>query len=54
MQGQKQFTDQEVTRFRLSECVPPHNVYRHLDELLDLEFLYQATQALYSHTGQPP
>ncbi|MDF7815729.1 IS1182 family transposase [Hymenobacter sp. YC55] len=53
MQGKKQFTDQVVTHFRLSERMPPHNLYRRLDELLDLAFLYQQTQALYSHTGQP-
>lgn len=53
MQGQKQFTDKEVTRFRLSERVPPHNFYRRLAEVVDWDFLYQETQALYSHTGQP-
>jgi transposase len=53
MQGQKQFTDKEVTRFRLSERVPAHNFYRRLAELIDWHFLYEETQALYSHTGQP-
>ncbi|SMB92368.1 hypothetical protein SAMN00120144_2142 [Hymenobacter roseosalivarius DSM 11622] len=40
MQGKKQFTDQVVTHFRLSERVPAHNLYRRLDELQDLHFLY--------------
>src|SRR4028118_2055249 len=53
MQGQKHFMDKEVTRFRLSERVPAHNFYRRLAELVDGTFLYQQTQALYSHTGQP-
>jgi len=53
MQGQKQFTDKVVVRFRLSERVPRHNLYRRLDEVLNLRFLYEETQALYSHTGQP-
>lgn len=53
MQGKKQFTDQLVTHFRLSERVPAHNFYRRLDALLNLDFLYEATQDLYSHTGQP-
>jgi transposase len=53
MQGHKQFTDRVVLRFRLSERVPPHNLYRRLAELLDWGFLYEQTQALYSHTGQP-
>lgn len=53
MQGHKQFTDKVVTRFRLFERVPRHNLYRRLDELLDWNFLHKPTQALYSHTGQP-
>jgi transposase len=53
MQGHKQFTDRVVLRFRLSERVPKQNLYRRLAELLDWDFLYQQTQDLYSHTGQP-
>ncbi|SFQ82634.1 Transposase [Hymenobacter arizonensis] len=53
MQGKKQFLDKVVTRFRLSERVPPHNLYRRLAELVDWTFLYDETRALYSHTGQP-
>jgi transposase len=53
MQGHKQFVDKVVLRFRLSERVPPQNLYRRLAELLDWDFLYAQTQALYSHTGQP-
>ena len=53
MQGKKQYLDKEVTRFRLSERVPPHNLYRRLAELVDWTFLYDATRALYSSTGQP-
>jgi len=53
MQGQKQFTDKEITRFRLSERVPAHNFYRRLAGLVDWRFLYEETEALYSHTGQP-
>ena len=53
MQGKKQYLEQPITSFRLSERVPKHNLYRRLDELLDLRFLYDATQGLYSHTGQP-
>ncbi|MBF9239642.1 IS1182 family transposase [Hymenobacter sp. BT683] len=54
MQGKKLFLDQEVTRFRLSERVPLHNLYRRLAELVDWMFLYDETRTLYSHTGQPP
>lgn len=53
MQGHKQFVDKVVLRFRLSERVPKQNLYRRLAELLDWDFLYPQTQALYSHTGQP-
>jgi transposase len=53
MQGHKQFTDKVVTRFRLSERVPRHNLYRRLSELLDWEFLRPQTRPVYSHTGQP-
>jgi transposase len=53
MQGKKAFLDKEVVRFRLSERVPRHNLYRRLAELVDWTFLYDATQGLYSHTGQP-
>jgi transposase len=53
MQGHKQFVDKVVLRFRLSERVPKQNLYRRLAELLDWDFLYQQTQTLYSHTGQP-
>jgi transposase len=53
MQGKKLFLDKEVVRFRLLERVPPHNLYRRLAELVDWDFLYDETQALYSRTGQP-
>ncbi|ALW86693.1 hypothetical protein AUC43_17370 [Hymenobacter sedentarius] len=53
MQGKKQYLDKEVVRFRLSERVPPHNLYRRLAELVDWSFLYDETRGLYSHTGQP-
>jgi transposase len=53
MQGHKHFVDKVVLRFRLSERVPKQNLYRRLSELLDWDFLYEQTRALYSHTGQP-
>ena len=53
MQGKKPFLDKEVTRFRLSERIPPHNLYRRLAKLVDWTFLYDQTRALYSHMGQP-
>jgi transposase len=53
MQGHKHFVDKVVLRFRLPERVPKQNLYRRLGELLDWDFLYEQTRALYSHTGQP-
>jgi hypothetical protein len=53
VQGHRQFVDKVELRFRLSECVPKQHLYRRLAELLDWDFLYAQTQALYSHTGQP-
>jgi len=53
MQGHKHFVDKVVLRFRLSERVPKQNLYCRLGELLDWNFLYEQTRALYSHTGQP-
>lgn len=35
MQGKKQYLDKVVTRFRVSERVPAHNLYRQLAELVD-------------------
>lgn len=35
MQGYRQFTNKITSRFRLSERVPRHNLYRRLSEFLD-------------------
>ncbi|WP_210521693.1 transposase [Hymenobacter terricola] len=42
-----------MVRFRLSERVPRHNLYRRLAERVDWTFLYEEPRGLYSHTGQP-
>lgn len=52
-QGKKHYLERPITSFRLSERVPQHNLYRRLDELPDLTFLYDATAERYRHTGQP-
>jgi hypothetical protein len=44
MQGYKQFPDKVVLRFRLSERVLRHTLYRQLSELLDWGFLWAQTQ----------
>ena len=53
MQGKKQYLHREVTRFRLSEQAPPHNLYLRLAERVDLSFRCVETRALYRHTEQP-
>jgi transposase len=51
MQGKKQFQDKRLPSFRLSERVPKDNFYRRLKEVLDLEWLYAATQKYYGTEG---
>lgn len=51
MQGKKQFQDKRLASFRLSERVPKENFYRRLKEVLDLTWLYQATQKYYGREG---
>jgi hypothetical protein len=53
MQGKKQYLDKEVARFRLSERVQPHNLYRRLAEWVDWTVLYEETRALYSTLQRP-
>lgn len=53
MQGKKQYLDQEVTRCRHSERVPPHNPSQRLAKLVNWLFLSGKTRALYRHPGQP-
>lgn len=53
MQGKKVFTPKLFTDFRLDEFIPEHNIYKILDSKLDLNFIYQRTDYLYSHTGKP-
>src|SRR3954465_11923123 len=52
MQGKKQYQEKPVRFFRLSERVPKDNFYRRLNELLDLKWLYKATQHYYGTEGQ--
>jgi transposase len=51
MQGKKQDQDQRIPSFRLSERVPQDNFYRRLKEILDLEWLYEATKNYYGTEG---
>jgi transposase len=52
MQGKKQYTEKLFTNFQLSERVPAENFYRRLKELLDLNFLRNATAPYYGNEGQ--
>ncbi|MCP4441786.1 MAG: IS1182 family transposase [Aureispira sp.] len=52
MQGKKYYQEQLFTSFQLSEHIPPHNFYRQLKEVLDLDFLYAETRNYYGVSGQ--
>jgi hypothetical protein len=52
MQGRKRFLEKTRLSFKLSERVPPHNFYRRLKDLLDLDFLYGLTAPYYGKCGQ--
>lgn len=52
MQGKKQYTEKLFVQFQLSERVPVDNFYRLLDNVLDLQFLYKATNSFYGEQGQ--
>jgi hypothetical protein len=44
MQGKKHFSEKLFTNFQLSDRVPEDNFYRRLKEVLNLHWLYKATQ----------
>ncbi len=51
MQGKKNYQDKRLASFRLSERVPRDNFYRRLKDLLDLQWLYEATKKHYGTEG---
>src|SRR5215217_2752316 len=51
MQGKKNYQDKRIPSFRLSERVPHDNFYRRLKEVLDLQWLYEATKKYYGSEG---
>lgn len=52
MQGKKQFREKLFTSFQLSDRVPADNFYRRLKEVLNLQWLYKATEKYYGTEGQ--
>nr|WP_225539783.1 transposase [Empedobacter stercoris] len=52
MQGRKEFTPQLFYEISLERLVPPDNFYRHVNQVLDLHFLYKSTQKYYAIQGQ--
>ena len=52
MQGKKHYTEKLFTNFQLSERVPEDNFYRRLKQVIDLQWLYKATQQYYGTEGQ--
>ncbi|MFV0180505.1 transposase [Empedobacter falsenii] len=52
MQGRKEFTPQLFYELSLDRLVPPDNFYRHVNQALDLHFLYKSTQKYYGSQSQ--
>jgi transposase len=52
MQGKKKFTEKLFTHFQLSDRVPQDNFYRRLKEVVNLQWLYKATEKYYGTQGQ--
>lgn len=51
MQGQKPRQEKLFINYQLSNSVPNDNIYRRLNDLLDLSFLYKATAKYYGAVG---
>jgi transposase len=52
MQGKKEYQEKLFTSFQLSTYVPADNFYCRLRDLLDLQWLYKATEQYYGSEGQ--
>ena len=52
MQGKKGYQEKLFVSFQLSQYVPQDNFYRRLKDLLDLNWLYKATEKYYGSEGQ--
>jgi transposase len=52
MQGKKHYSEKLFKQFQLSDRVPEDNFYRRLKRVLDLHWLYKATQKYYGTEGQ--
>jgi transposase len=52
MQGKKHYSEKLFKQFQLSDRVPAENFYRRLRGVLDLHWLYKATQKYYGTEGQ--
>lgn len=52
MQGRKDFTPKLFYELSLDRLVPADNLYRKVNQELDLHFLYQSTQKYYGAEGQ--
>lgn len=52
MQGKKHYNEKLFTSFQLSARVPENNIYRSLNKVLDLRWLYKKTKKYYGTEGQ--
>jgi len=51
--GQKLFSPKLLYSLTLNELVPLDNLYREVEEFLDLRFVYQECKNIYGRTGNP-
>jgi hypothetical protein len=51
MQGRKGYSEKLFTSFQLSSRVPKENLYRKLQETLDLSFLYKDAKNFMARPG---
>ena len=52
MQGKKIYTPKLMYQVHLDNLVPKDNFYRKLEEVLDMNFLYEETESYYGTEGQ--
>lgn len=52
MQGRRSYQEKLFIKFQLSDQIPPDNLYRRLNELIDFSFLYKSTAQYYGTEGQ--
>jgi len=53
MLGKKKFQPKLMYNLTIDDLVPEDNIYRQIDQFLDLRFVYKECEKLYGKTGKP-